>query len=263
MSRPHVYRTEAVVLRQRRIGDADKICVLFTPKYGRIEAIAKGVRRPRSRLAGHVEPLTKTTLLIASGRTLDIITQAQSITSYPNIHGDIDRLSRALYVSEMIDRFTDTVDDVESLYSLLIHTLERISSTRNVDLPIRWFEMQMLIDQGYHPELMKCVHCQIALGLSGNAFSAQSGGVLCSTCRSKFPGRPLSDSAFKLLRFLQSPSYSDVQRFRVDESLQREIELHLRSAIHQVIERDVFTGKFIDTIRLIQKPQDSAKTASF
>jgi len=249
MGSPHIYRTEAVVLRQRRLGDADKICVLFTPQRGRIEAVAKGVRRTKSRLAGHVEPLTRSTLLIAVGRSLDVITQAQSVDAYPALHDDIDRLSRALYVAEMIDRFTDAGGDAHGLYELLTDTLERIETAGNIDMPVRWFEMQVLGDQGYQPELSNCVRCQESLEPEGNAFSAAAGGVVCPSCRSGLVGRPLSAAAFKLLRFLQSASYAEVERVRLDDDLGRELESHLRAAIHQALDQDVRASQFVDIVR--------------
>ena len=249
MANPHVYRTEAVVLRQRRLGDADKICVLFTPERGRIEAVAKGVRRTKSRLAGHVEPLTRATLLLAAGRSLDVITQAQTINAHKAVHDDIDRLSRALYVAELIDRFTDVAGDAHRLYELLTDTLERIGIATNVDMPVRWFEMHILEDQGYQPELGECVRCQTAVLPEGNAFSAAAGGVVCPSCRSGLVGRPLSAAAFKLLRFLQSASYAEVERVRLDDALGRELEAHLRDAIHQALDQEVRAGEFVNVVR--------------
>ena len=74
---PHVYSTEAITLRRTDFGEADRILTLFTPTYGKVHAIAKGARRTTSRLAGHLEPFTRTQLLLASGRDLDIVTQAE------------------------------------------------------------------------------------------------------------------------------------------------------------------------------------------
>ena len=128
MAQPRVYRTEAIVLRQRPLAEADKVCVLFTPLHGRIEAVAKGVRRSRSRLAGHVEPLTRSRFLIARTRSLDIITQAETVDAFPALHAELDRLGLALCAAELVDRFTDTAADVGALYRLLLDTLGRLES---------------------------------------------------------------------------------------------------------------------------------------
>ena len=79
---PRVYRCEAVVLRQRRLGEADRILTLYTPQLGKLDAVAKGVRKQTSRKAGHLEPFTLTALLVAGGRNLDIITQAETVESF-------------------------------------------------------------------------------------------------------------------------------------------------------------------------------------
>ena len=106
MPAPRVYKTEAIILRQRKLGEADKIITLYTPNYGKLEAVAKGVRRPKSRLAGHLEVLTYTSAMLAQGRNLDVVTQAQAIESFAPLRDDLNRLSRAFYAAELVDRFS-------------------------------------------------------------------------------------------------------------------------------------------------------------
>ncbi|MCY3920545.1 MAG: DNA repair protein RecO, partial [Chloroflexi bacterium] len=183
MAQPRVYRTEAIVLRQRPLAEADKVCVLFTPLHGRIEAVAKGVRRSRSRLAGHVEPLTRSRFLIARTRSLDIITQAETVDAFPVLHAELDRLGLALCAAELVDRFTDTAADVGALYRLLLDTLGRLESGPAPALALRWFELRLLDDQGYRPQLGRCVRCDAAPPAEGAAFAVGAGGVVCPDCR--------------------------------------------------------------------------------
>ncbi len=249
MPAPRVYRTDAVVLRQRRFGEADKICVLFTPQLGRVEAVAKGLRRPRSKLAGHLEPLTQVSLLLARGRNLDIITQAETQKSFADLHDDLDRLSRGLYLAELVDRFTDAAGDVGNLYRLLVEALTRLDRDDGLDLIARWFEMRILVDQGYQPRLDACVHCASPLEPEGNSLAPLLGGVVCPDCRVGLPGRPLSGNAFKLLRFLQSSPYDEVARVRIDQALGAEIERHLRDLVHVALDQEVKSAGFVDTVR--------------
>lgn len=244
-----IYRTEAVVLRQRRLGDAGKICVLFTPNLGRIEAVAKGVRRPRSKLAGHLEPLTRVSLLLAKGRSLDTITQAQALDSFAPLREEIERLSRALYVAELVDRMTDAAPDVGGLYRLLVDTIERLGATEALDLAVRWFEMRLLMEQGYQPNLERCVRCNAELALEGNGFAALAGGVVCPGCREAPGSRPLSGAAFKLLRYMQRRPFAEVARVRVDAVLGRELEMHLRQAVQAALDQEVKAGEFVDAVR--------------
>ena len=104
-NRARLYRTESIVLRRQDLGEADRIVTVFTPAQGKLRAIAKGVRRPGSKKAGHVEPFTRNSLLVAKGRELDIITQAETLDAYPSLRQDLDRLGQAAYVIELVDRF--------------------------------------------------------------------------------------------------------------------------------------------------------------
>ena len=106
MPRPRVYKAQAIVLRQRKLGEADKIVTLFCAHKGKLDAVAKGVRRTKSRLAGHLEPLTLGAYLIAEGRDLDIVTQAETVEAYAALRDDLERLSRGLYCAELVDRLT-------------------------------------------------------------------------------------------------------------------------------------------------------------
>src|SRR5689334_3506872 len=115
---PHVTRTEAVVLRHRRLGDADRIVTLLTPHRGKIDAVAKGALRPRSKLGGHLQPLTQVEVLLAHGRTLDIVTQAQMLDGFPQLHGDLDRLSTGMYLLELTDRMTVEHADAGDVHAL-------------------------------------------------------------------------------------------------------------------------------------------------
>src|SRR5437588_93894 len=105
-SAPRVYRTEAIVLRGYDYGEADRILTLYTPNSGKLRAIAKGVRRTKSRMAGHLDLFTRSNMLVARGRQLDIVTQAETIESFRSMRDDLSRVSLAHYVAELVDSFT-------------------------------------------------------------------------------------------------------------------------------------------------------------
>ncbi|HEX5439629.1 MAG TPA: DNA repair protein RecO, partial [Ktedonobacterales bacterium] len=110
MAHPHVYSTEAICLRRTDFGEADRILTLFTPAYGKVRAIAKGVRRTTSRLAGHLEPFTRTQLLLAHGRDLDIVTQAEARERLEALRDDVWHATAAWYLAELVDRFLEDAD---------------------------------------------------------------------------------------------------------------------------------------------------------
>src|SRR5215471_3777336 len=123
---PRVYTTEAITLRRTDFGEADRILTLFTPAYGKVRAIAKGVRRTTSRLAGHLEPFTRTQLLLASGRDLDIVTQAEARERLEALRDEVWHATAAWYLAELVDRFLEDVDPHPHLYGLFLTMLRQL-----------------------------------------------------------------------------------------------------------------------------------------
>jgi DNA repair protein RecO (recombination protein O) len=250
MPPPRVYKTAAIVLRHRKLGEADKILTLFTPNYGKLDAVAKGVRRPTSKLAGHVEPLTYSALLLAKGRELDIVTQAETLEPLTPLREDLERVGRGLYAAELVDRFTPDRQESYPIFRLLLETLRRLATRDDLDLVLRYFEMQLLHELGYRPQLDRCVACEAELEPTDNFWSAASGGVLCLACGANEPlSRALSLSALKVLRLLQRSGFADAARVRIDRALAPELERHLREYIRYVLEREVRSIGFVDAVR--------------
>ena len=247
---PRVYKTAAIVLRQRRLGDADKILTLYSADYGKIEAVAKGVRKSKSRLAGHVEPLSHATFLLAHGKSLDIVTQAETTESFVTVRDDLDRMSRALYACELLDKFTEPHAENFTLYRLLLDTLRRIATGADLDTPLRFHEMSLLTQMGYAPELDECVGCRARLEPVTNYWSSAAGGAVCRNCRvGESAGRPISANAIKVLRLLRHGRWPDVARVQIDPDLALELERALGEYLRWTLERDLRSAAFIDTVR--------------
>lgn len=260
MPPPRVYKTEAVVLRQRRLGEADRVLSLYTPHAGRIEAVAKGVRKPGSRLGGHLEPLAYCELLLAQGRSLDIVTQAQTIEGFGALRDDLTRLSAGLYLAEMVDRFTEvgpSHDPPEAgVFALLLAALRWLEGGEDVILVCRFFEMRLLDALGYRPQLGECVACAQPLEPRDQYFAPHSGGAICPQCVTGETGpvRPLTLNALKTLRFLQSRPFAEAGRLRLSGELATEIERHLRDLVHTALDRDVRSAAFLDRVRRMAPP---------
>ena len=247
---PKVYSTPAIVLRQRKLGDADKILTLYSAAHGKIDVVAKGVRKTKSRFAGHVEPLTQATFLLARGKSLDVLTQVETVESFQELRDDLDRLSRALYCCELLDRFTEAHSENFALYRLLLDTLRRIGVRPDIDTAVRYYEMALLDAMGYRPELDECVTCRERLKAETNYWSAGAGGVVCPNCRrDEAAVRPISVNAVKLLRLLLHGRFSDVAAISIDATLATELERALGEYVRWVLERDIRSAAFIDTVR--------------
>ena len=262
MSKPRNYQTEAIIIKKTKLGEADRILTLFTPHLGKIQAKAKGVRRPRSKLAGHLELLTYSLVSLARGRNLDVITGSQTINSFLPLKSDLWLTSCALYVIELVNQFT--VDNMESysLFQLLLETMEKLCQAGNKELTLRYFELHLLNEVGYRPQLHQCVSCQLPLEPTTNSFCPSSGGMLCPNCsRSQPLTHPLSVNAQKVLRLLQNGDYSTASRLKIDEELSRELEKVMSGYLKYLLEREVKSATWLDTLREQTKGQSSNRNS--
>ncbi|MDQ3929933.1 MAG: DNA repair protein RecO, partial [Chloroflexota bacterium] len=159
-AREHLYKSEAVIIKRSDLGEADKILTIFTSHFGKLRVVAKGVRKVSSRLAGHVELFTRSQMLLAKARNLDIVTQSETLDSYRPLHDDLDRVAHAYYAAELFDSLTP--DELESypVYRLMVEGFGLLSSDAEPSRVLRWMELQLLGYLGYAPELTKCVECR-------------------------------------------------------------------------------------------------------
>lgn len=255
MTIPRVYKTEAIVLKRNNLGEADKILTLYTPNLGKIRAVAKGVRRPKSKLGGHVETLTHSAMMLARGRNLDIVTQSQTIDSFLPLRGDLWRISCALYAVELVDRFTAEQAKNYPVYKLLLNTLGWLGQASDVQLLLRYFELHLLGYLGYQPQLHQCLSCKSPIEPTANFFSPSGGGVLCPNCGDTEPVvRPISLNALKVMRLLQGSDYETASRVRLSPNLSQELEKLMREYIRYLLEREVKSVEFLDRLRATKSP---------
>jgi DNA repair protein RecO (recombination protein O) len=247
---PRVYSTEAIVLRRTDFGEADRILTLFSPAYGKLRAIAKGSRRTTSRLAGHLEPFTRTQLLLAAGRELDIVTQAEGRERLDHLRDDVWHATGAWYVAELVDRFLEDADPHPRLYARFVHTLRLLDdgasapATSRGWLALRHFELHLLDELGYRPALHTCAGCETPLRPEENGFSAELGGALCPAC-SRYAQRRMSLGAFKVLRLLQMTEWDAVPRLRLASGERNEVEGILQSVLRYHLDRELKSWAFL------------------
>ena len=249
-TRSRIYRTEAVVLRRQDLGEADRLIAVYTPELGKLRVVAKGVRRPRSRKAGHLEPFTRVQLLLARGRELDIVTQAEAIDVYPSLRTDLIRMGHAAYAVELLDRVTVEAAENEDLYRLLVHTLERLSLGADPAVASRFYELRVLDLVGYRPELFRCLNCGTEIRPEDQYFSASSGGVVCPSCGPLVvDSRPMSLGTLKVLRHYQRNTFASVSGIRIRPEVHAELERLLEDYLTYILERRLNSPAFVRRVR--------------
>lgn len=249
-ARERSIRVEAVVLRHSDWGEADRMLTLYTREEGKMRVVAKGVRRLRSRKAGHVEPFTRAALQLARGRDLWIVTQAETINAYLPLRESLVLTGYAAYVIELIDRITYEEGENRALFQLLVDTLERIAAEPDPIPAVRYYEVRLLDLAGFRPELFHCVRCGSEIQPQDQFFSFELGGVVCPRCGAP-PGdaRPVSMRMLKYLRHLQRSSYAEARRVGLPAAVRPELEALLQAYFTYLLERGLNTPAFLRLVR--------------
>ena len=211
---PGSLKTEGIVLRTMRFGEADRILHLYTPHRGRISAIAKGVRRTKSRFGGRLEPFFHLELVLYEGRSdLLTVTSAETVTAHPRLREDARALDAAGRATDAVSRLFETADANPAVFHLLTNQLALLEAGAQADGPDHAthanqlaFRLKLLLAAGLAPYLGGCAVCGEREHLAG--FSGAAGGVVCAACEaSAFPlgeeahgfmvealGRPLAEA---------------------------------------------------------------------
>ncbi len=204
----------------------------------------------RSRKAGHLEPFTHASLQLAKGRDLWIVTQAETIEAFLSIRENLELTAYALYVLELLDRFTYEEGEYVSLFQLLLDTLKRVHVEEDVFLAIRYYELRILDLVGFRPQLFICVECGETIQAEDQYFSAEKGGVLCPKCGPGAPAtRPVAIETLKYLRHLQRSTYKEAKRAHLSISTQREMENLLQYYLTYLLERNLNSPEFLKRVR--------------
>ena len=249
--RPRVYKTEAIVLRTMDLGEADRVLTVLTPRLGKLRVIAKGVRRPRSRIGGALQPFSDVQLVLAVGRTWDVVTSSSLEDPHLGLRNDLHSTAAAWYVVELADRFCEGAADSHEAFRLLAQALSALDAGPDVarEVVARWFELALLDAMGFRPSLGQCLECGATIEPEGNAFSPVGGGVLCPQCRHAAHGsRPVSADALKVMRHLQRSPLVGVLTLRLTAALQREVERILHATVTAVLERELRTRDFLEEV---------------
>jgi DNA repair protein RecO (recombination protein O) len=176
-------KTEGVVVRSLRYGEADRILHLYTPHRGKVGAIAKGVRRARSRFGGRLEPFFRLDLVLHEGRgELLTVTSAQTIAGYPRLREDGAALDTAARACDAVARLFDTTEPHPDVYNLLCNELALLDAdpARAGHANQLAFRLKLLLAAGFAPQLSACASCGEREHLTG--FSGAAGGVVCPAC---------------------------------------------------------------------------------
>ena len=243
-------RVEAIILQHTDWGEADCILRLYTREQGKLRAIAKGARKLKSRKAGHLEPFMRSRLMLAQGRDMWIVTQAELIEAYDALRQNLESTARMAYVIELLDRLTYEEGQNWQLFDLVSSTLSRLVEQADHFVPIHYYEMRILDLTGYRPLLFECASCRKKIEAEEQFFSAELGGVLCPSCGSRTAGsRLISMDALRYLRHFQRSSYAEALRADPPAKTRAEVESILNYYLTYLLERGLNSTEFLKQIK--------------
>jgi len=205
-----LYKIEAVVLRRRNLGEADRLVTVLSRDRGKLVLVARGARRPRSRLGGRLEPPTRFRALVAEGRTLDVVSQVEVLDAHAALRNDLERMGYAAVVLEMADRALAERHPHPDVYGLLRDALTLLGGGH--ECAGLWFPARLLALTGHRPSVSRCPACgRRVRGVA--AWSNVLGGCVHAACGSADPRAiPVGAAALALLRFLLDAQPAAVRR---------------------------------------------------
>jgi DNA repair protein RecO (recombination protein O) len=228
---PGSLKTEAIVLRGIRYGEADRVLHLYTPERGRVGAIAKGVRRTRSRFGGRLEPFFRLRLVLYEGRgDLLTVTSAETVEAYPRLREHAGALESAARACDAVSRLFGDAEPHPGVYHLLANELglldrDPATATRSNALA---FRLKLLLAAGFAPQLAACASCGEREHLVG--FSGAAGGVVCGACEAS--AFPLSQAAHDFLvgalgrPLAEAPAAEPAALAQADRAISETLEHH-------------------------------------
>lgn len=257
---PKLYQIEGIVLGRRDQGEADRVVICLTPQ-GRMDFLAKGTRKTRSRKSGHLELFARTKLLVSRVEgSWDIISQAEALTLRPVLQDDFQRGTYARYVAELVMRFFEREANAE-LYEVLDSVLSTLQTDDAPVLLMRWVEQRILRLAGFRPQWHACVGeregelCETSLAprptdTRSYGLDPERGGALCPDCLATWRGDPgvrtLSPSALSWLQALQRRDYEELKAYPFPEKTSRELGQAMQHYIAYHLEYRPTTLRMID-----------------
>jgi DNA repair protein RecO (recombination protein O) len=224
-------KTEALVLRSMRYGEADRILHVYTPNHGRVSAIAKGVRRTRSRFGGRLEPFFRVRLLLHEGRSeLRTVTGAETVAAHAHLREHGDALDAAARACDAVARLFETDEGHPEVFHLLANLLGALDAEPERATPALGlaFRLKLLVAAGLAPQLAACATCGETDHLSG--FSGAAGGVVCGACEAA--AFPLAEESYMFLLgalanpLAEAPGASALAARQAERAIGETVEYH-------------------------------------
>lgn len=239
-------------MRGTNLREADKILEIYSDDLGKVRAVARGLRKIQSRLAGHLEPFTYVDLMLAQGRgDLATVTGAKALEHYAALRRDLKSVASASYIAELVSRLSPEKEANRYFPMLLRHSFRALDSGHDHLRVTSYFEWQALHLAGWEPILHDCVHCHAHLYPQGLRFSFSLGGVLCKQCSAADPNsKPVNPEVVKLLRCYSERPFNEVEGLLVGEGVRKETQSIVDDVVTYTLDRVPKSRAFLNHLEI-------------
>ena len=244
--------TKAINLRSYNLSESDKIVVMYSKDKGLIRGVAKGVKKPKSKLSGRMDALVANSLMLYKGKNLDTICQAEALNTFHKTRNDIDKLCYSMYCAEVVNHFgVENDPSSEKIYDLLYNCLAKISESKDktaILMSVLRFQLKMMEVVGYCLELENCSRCSLSIEGDEIFFAPKQGGIICPNCKEHFVGAPKMN--LKLKNFLSKMMNTDFSaETEYDNLVNEKFCLFCFNLLKNYVEN--FSSKSFKTVELI------------
>jgi DNA repair protein RecO (recombination protein O) len=239
----------ALVIRRIPFSETSLVVTLYSREFGKLGALAKGARRPRSAFAGALDLLSvcRIVLIRKHSDSLDLLTEAELAKGFTPPGSSVKFLHAGYYVAELLQELTEYGDPHPQLFDTALESLRDLEREGNATTIVRRFELTSLRETGHLPVFDACVHCGGSLeGMRAVWFDAAAGGLVCLHCVARGRGLVrIGPGAVEALRLLSDPSNGRWRQLHLPPQMEREVAAVARSAIHQLVGRRLRTEQFL------------------
>lgn len=237
------YTVTALSLRGYPVKEADKILVLLTREHGLKRVVAKGLRKPKSKIGGRLEPFRENQVMLAKGRQMDVVAQVDSLRAFKGPQADFDQMAAGMSASEVLMAFLEDEDPNPEAYDLYVAFLEALGPEADASLVLTAFELQLMEILGYRPELTQCLNCERELTEADEVYGlhGEGGGAICVHCQGLVGGRVrrLRPLTWQVLAALQDLPLQAVSQLPVDETTRAGCRMAMKEYMGYRAEREL------------------------
>lgn len=248
------YRSNSIILKAIDYRESDKIVTVFTEKEGKISAVAKGAKKPKSSLRACIQPFVYSSLYLSRGKSMDLITQGKMLDFFGNSREDLERTLYCLYIMELLDKSLMEKVKMPGLFKTTLEILHNMDQSGYNPLKIRLFEIKLLTSLGYKPFLQECVACGKKPAYF-NYFSLAEGGVICDACKTNTQSLLfITGETLSIMKLLINTNTGIIDKLKVSDQAGNQLEALLGNYLEYHLERKFNVKNTIKKLKGLIQP---------